>query len=101
MQPLVSRRAEVTVASCSAPEIAYADLGGQLGVSAHRGAMRTLDDLPEIAVARAIVQLLAAAVAVADGAPAGRLGGGDHLDREIDFGRRRREGVDDHPHLVG
>ena len=47
--------------------------------------MRALDDVPEVAVARAIVQVLAAVVAMADRAPVGGLRGQDHLHRQVDL----------------
>src|SRR5262245_52618322 len=55
------------------------------------GAARAFDDLPVIAVARAVVQR----VAVADRRPLRAFGRADHFDRFVELGHRRREHLDD------
>src|SRR5574337_1391241 len=72
-------------------------LGRQLRAAVVGRPVRALQQLPEIAVAGAVVQ----AVAVADRRPAGGLRGEQDLDRQIHFGGGRREGVDDDADLVG
>src|SRR6202012_5895889 len=91
VQRLVSGYRDANWFTVSTLEPADARLRRQLRMPAGRRAVRALDHVPEVAIARAIVQVLAAVVAMADRAPVGGLRGHDHLDGQVDLGGRRRE----------
>src|SRR3982751_5196003 len=68
----------------------------RLGRKRTPGLVRTLQDLPEIAVARAIVQL----AFKADGGPVGASRGGDDVGGVFNLALARREGLQDGTNLV-